>query len=137
MARIDRLPEEPKRLLQTASVLGREFSPTVLNALWEGSDSPDLLLPELKRLEFLYERPGAEEPIYVFKHALTQEVAYDSLLTTRRQALHAVAGQALEVLYADQLEDVIDRLAYHYAHTDESTKAIEYLRRFAEQAARS
>lgn len=100
MARIDRLPEEPKRLLQTASVLGREFSPRLLEAMWEGVEAPASLLVELKRLEFLYERTGAEPPFYVFKHALTQEVAYASLLTTRRRALHAAAGQALETLYA-------------------------------------
>ena len=71
MARIDRLPEESKRLLQTASVLGREFSPRLLGAIWDGSRFEPLLL-DLKRLEFLYERTSAEEPIYVFKHALTQ-----------------------------------------------------------------
>jgi class 3 adenylate cyclase len=115
MARIDRLPEVSKRLLQTASVLGREFALRLLEAMWEGSDALDSLLLELKRLEFLYERLGTAEPVYVFKHALTQEVAYESLLTTRRQALHATAGAALERLYAARLEDVYDRLAYHYA----------------------
>lgn len=63
-------------------------------------------------------------------------MAYDSLLTSRRQALHATAGRALESLYADRLEEVYDRLAYHYARTTESAKAMEYLTRFAEKAAR-
>jgi hypothetical protein len=63
-------------------------------------------------------------------------VAYESLLTSRRQALHAAAGRALEGLYAERLEEVYDRLAYHYARTTESAKAIEYLTRFAEKAAR-
>ena len=62
------------------------------------------------RLEFLYERTGVEEPTYLFKHALTQEVAYESLLTTRRQGLHA-AEQALEAWYSERLEEVQDRLA--------------------------
>jgi tetratricopeptide (TPR) repeat protein len=135
-ARIDRLSEEPKRLLQTASVLGRELPSRLLSAMW---DTPDMLegyLAELKRLEFLYERTEATELVYVFKHVLTQEVAYDSLLTSRRQALHATAGRALESLYADRLEEVYDRLAYHYARTAESANAIEYLTRFAEKAAR-
>src|SRR5205823_3886704 len=135
-ARIDRLPEEPKRLLQTASVLGREFSPRLLGMLWDTPDVLEAYLEELKRLEFLYERTEAIEPVYVFKHVLTQEVAYDSLLISRRQALHAAAGRALESLYADRLEEVYDRLAYHYARTTESAKAIEYLTRFAEKAAR-
>jgi class 3 adenylate cyclase/tetratricopeptide (TPR) repeat protein len=135
-ARIDRLPEEPKRLLQTASVLGREFSPILLKAIWEGSASIDSLLVELKRLELLYERTGAEGSLYVFKHALTQDVAYESLLTTRRQTLHAAAGQALETLYADHLEDAYDRLAYHYSNTDNAAKAVGYLTQVAENSAR-
>src|SRR5262249_27722222 len=134
-ARIDRLPEEPKRLLQTASGLGREVSPRLLSALWDTPDVLEEYLAELKRLEFLYERTGATEPVYVFKHVLTQDVAYDSLLTSRRQDLHAAAGQALERLYADRLEEVYDRLAHHYARTVESAKAIEYLTRFADKAA--
>jgi predicted ATPase len=137
MARIDRLPEAPKRLLQTAAVLGRAFSPPLLEAIWDGTRPLEPLLLDLMRLEFLFERTSAEGPMYVFKHALTQEVAYESLLTTRRQALHAAAGQALETLYAPRLEDVYDRLAYHYARTDNVAKAVAYLTRVAEKAARN
>jgi predicted ATPase len=137
MARIDRLPEGHKRLLQTVSVLGREFAPRLLEAIWDGTGPLEPLLAELKRLEFLYERMGAEESLYVFKHALTQEVAYASLLTGHRQALHAAAGQALEALYADRLEEVHDRLAYHYAHTDQAAKAVAYLTLVAAKAARN
>jgi class 3 adenylate cyclase len=98
-ARIDRLPETHKRLLQTAAVLGREFSPRLLAAIWEGADSLAPLFLELQRLEFLFERTGVDEPTYVFKHALTQDVAYASLLTgaasgvTRRR--RAGVGSAL------------------------------------------
>jgi class 3 adenylate cyclase/tetratricopeptide (TPR) repeat protein len=136
MARIDRLPDMSKQLLQTASVLGREFSLRLLEAIWEGPGRCELLLPELKRLEFLYERIGTEEPSYVFKHALTQDVAYASLLTTRRQALHAATGVALERLYAVRLGDVYDRLAYHYARAGDAAKAVAYLTLFAERVAR-
>src|SRR5262249_22079072 len=118
MARIDRLPEAHKRLLQTAAVLGREFSPRVLEAMWDSTGALEPVLLDLKRLEFLFERPGGDEPLVLFKHALTQEVTYESVLTTRRQVLHAAAGQALEQLYADRLTDAYDRLAYHYARTD-------------------
>jgi class 3 adenylate cyclase len=93
MARLDRLQEAPKRLLQTASILGREFSPQLLTAIWDGPGALGPLLQELKQLEFLYERSGNEGVLYVFKHALTQEVAYESLLTIRRQTLHAAAGR--------------------------------------------
>jgi class 3 adenylate cyclase/tetratricopeptide (TPR) repeat protein len=137
MARMDRLPEVPKRLLQTAAVLGREFSPRLLEAIWDGPKPLDPILQELRQLELLYERSGGEGVLYVFKHALTQEVAYESLLTTRRRALHAAAGRALEVQYAERLEEAYDRLAYHYARTDEADKAVAYLSRFAEKAARS
>jgi predicted ATPase len=136
-ARIDRLPEEAKRLLQTASVLGRGFSPRLLEVMWKGSGSLEPLLHQLKRLEFLYERTGIEEPMYVFKHALIQEVAYESLLNIRRQVLHAAAGQALETLYAGRLADTYDLLAYHYAKTDNAAKAVEYLTLVAEKAARN
>ncbi|MBM3225635.1 MAG: tetratricopeptide repeat protein, partial [Candidatus Tectomicrobia bacterium] len=137
MARIDRLPETSKQLLQTAAVLGREFSTSLLKHIWSGPEALESQLLELTRLEFLYERSGTEESLYVFKHALTQEVAYESLLTTQRQALHAAAGQALEVLYTGHLDDVYDRLAHHYAQTAETDKAIAYLGHFAEKAARS
>jgi tetratricopeptide (TPR) repeat protein len=124
-----------KRLLQTASVLGREFSLRLLDAIWRGPGRCEPLLLELKRLEFLYERIGAEEPSYVFKHALTQDVAYASLLTTRRQALHAATGAALERLYAVRLGDVYERLAYHYACAQDAPKAVTYLTLFAERVA--
>src|SRR5215475_11053075 len=114
MARIDRLPEAHKRLLQTASVLGREFAPRLLQALWEEPTPLEPLLVDLKRLEFLYERARGEEPVYVFTHALTQEVAYDSLLTPRRQVLHAAAGHALERLDPNWLVERSEELARHY-----------------------
>ncbi len=127
MARIDRLSEEPKRVLQTASVLGREFSLRVLDAVCQDCGDLELQLATLKRLEFLYERAGAAELTYVFKHALTQQVAYESLLSRHREALHEAAGHALETLYADRLEEQYERLAYHYTETRNAEKALDYL----------
>ena len=134
MARIDRLPEESKRLLQTASVLGREFSLSLLKRLWDETDMLAPLLVELQRQGFLDERLSTVEPLYVFKHALTQEVAYNSLLMSHRQALHLAAGQALEKLYTDRPEEAYERLSYHYANTPEADKAVEYLTLFARKA---
>jgi class 3 adenylate cyclase/tetratricopeptide (TPR) repeat protein len=134
MARIDRLPEEPKRLLQTASVLGREFSPRLLGEIWDGSDALDALLSELKRLEFVHERVGGEEPVVVFRHALIQDVAYESLLTTRRQVLHAAAGQAMERLYHEWLTERSEELAHHFRVGEAWEKAFVYLARSGEKA---
>ncbi|HEX3527763.1 MAG TPA: adenylate/guanylate cyclase domain-containing protein [Thermoanaerobaculia bacterium] len=139
MARVDRLPEDHKRLLQTASVLGREFALNLLNAMWDRTDQAEgltRLLADLKRWEFLYEEPTAEEPRYLFKHALTQEAVYQTLLTSRRRALHGEAGRAFEALYASRPEDVFDSLAYHYSEAAEEEKAVRYLVLSAEQAAR-
>ncbi len=140
MDRIDRLPDTAKRLLQAASVLGREVSPRVLETAWRGLGSGggdlSLHLATLVLSDFLYERTGADEPLYVFKHGLTQEVAYASLPAADRRGLHAAAASALETLYGDRLPEVYDRLAYHYAQTDQAEKAVLYLTRFAKQAAR-
>ena len=135
MARIDRLPEEHKRLLQTASVLGRELDLPPLARVWGNDDSLLPLLADLKRWELFYEEPTAEEPRYLFKHALTQEAVYQTLLKSRRQALHAKAGQAFEDLHAGRLEDVYDRLAYHYSAAGDAPRAVRYLSLLARQAA--
>ena len=126
MARIDRLPDAAKRLLQTASVLGREFSLRLLGTLWEGPGAVEPLLGELQRLEFVYEDTGAEEPVYVFKHVLTQEVAYGSLLHERRRALHARIVAAIETVYADRLAEQVDRLARHAFWGEVWDKAVAY-----------
>ncbi len=133
-ARLDRLPEPYKQLLQTASVLGREFSPRLLEMIWQGSGPLTSSLLDLKRLEFLYEQTRAEEPVYVFKHALTQDVAYESLLTTRRQRLHAAAGTALEALYPDGLTERSEELAYHFSLGGVWDKAFNYLTRSGDKA---
>lgn len=137
MARIDRLPEEHKRLLQTASVLGREFTLDLLLAIWDQPAALAPLLEDLKRWEFLYEAPEQDRPACFFKHALTQEAVYQSLLTSRRQALHAATGRAIETLWADHLQDAYDSLAYHWPRADEPVPAIQYLSLFAEKTARS
>ncbi|HEV2845703.1 MAG TPA: hypothetical protein VG477_12705, partial [Thermoanaerobaculia bacterium] len=108
----------------------------LLTAVWERPDELGALLSALKRWEFLYEEPTAEEPRYLFKHGLTQEAVYQTLLTGRRRSLHAAAGRAFEALHEDRLEDVYDSLAYHYSEADVPEKAVHYLSLFAEKAAR-
>src|SRR5262249_20379145 len=87
MGRIVRLPEEPRRCLQAASVLGRSFSLDQLQRIWGSASEAAAYLSDLRRLEFVYETRGAGRP-HRFKHALTQEVAYASLLPTERERLH-------------------------------------------------
>src|SRR5947207_2751143 len=75
-------------------------------------------------------------PEYIFKHALTQEVAYNALLVERRKQLHERAGQALESMFAEQLDDHLDELAHHFRRSDNVSKAVEYLGRAGQQALR-
>jgi len=137
MARLDRLPESPKQLLSTAAVIGRNVPRWLLDMPWEGSGDLDTHLRVLQRLEFLYEYVASDEPTYHFKHALTRDVAYESLHLQRRQSLHAAAGRGLEERYAGRLEDAVEHLAYHYAHSTVSAKAVTYLTQLADRAARS
>jgi class 3 adenylate cyclase len=137
MARIDRLPAEAKRLLQIASILGREFSLPLLGAVWGDEPSLDRSLRDLTRLGFVVEEAGAREPTYAFTHALTQEVAYDSLLTTQRETLHESAAHALEALHRDRLAEFAELLAYHFARSANLDKAVEYLALANQKAARA
>jgi predicted ATPase len=92
------------------------------------------MLADLQMAEFIYEQPSLGDVEFTFKHALTQEVAYQSLLTERRRILHERAGAAIEKLLADRPEEHIDQLAHHYGRSTNLTKAIEYMQRAGEQA---
>ena len=134
MARIDRLPEGPRHLLQTAAVLGRTCPRRLLEALWEGPGDLEALVQALQRGELLYERHGEAEPLYVFKHALTQEVAYDSLLQEQRRTLHTRVVTAIEGLSHDRLAEQIDRLAHHARQGELWDKAVLYCRQAGTRA---
>ena len=125
-ARIDRLPEPARRLLQSASVVGREAPLELLKAVCDDQNGIEATLGILKRAELMHERQGPSEPVVVFKHVLTQEVAYDSLLTPRKQALHEIAGRAIERLYADRLQENYELLAHHYGRSSDTGKALDY-----------
>jgi tetratricopeptide (TPR) repeat protein len=136
-ARIDRLPERAKLLLQSAAVLGREFSESLLRAIADAPDRVDADLRELTRLEFLHERADADEPAYVFKHALTQDVAYATLVAPRRRALHRRAAEALGALDADRKDELAPMLAHHYLEAEAWAEATVHARRAAEIASRA
>jgi class 3 adenylate cyclase/tetratricopeptide (TPR) repeat protein len=136
MARIDRLPDEGKRLLQTAAVIGREFSLRLLRPIWQGAGSLENHLRELCRLEFIDERGAADEAVFVFRHALTQETAYASLLERQRRARHGVVGRALEDLYCGRADEVAELLALHFGRSNEGEKAVDYAILAAEKSQR-
>ncbi len=135
LARIDQLDEEPRRLLRTASVLGREFGTPLLAEVWGGSPVEGLL-EELRRREFVVQEPGAGDPQFAFRHALTQDVAYSGLLDRRRRELHRAAGEALERLHAGHTDEVADRLGYHFSSAGAHEEAARYLAIAAERALR-
>ncbi|UCE34045.1 MAG: guanylate cyclase, partial [Deltaproteobacteria bacterium] len=128
MARVDSLPEEIKGLLQIVSAVGREFSYELIRRV-TGISQEELLshLSVLKDSELLYERGIYPQSTYIFKHALTQEVAYNSLLIKRRKEIHGEIGGAIEALYPDRLQEYCELLAYHYSHSANTDKAMEYL----------
>jgi tetratricopeptide (TPR) repeat protein len=135
-ARIDRLPPAEKQLLQTLAVIGREFPlPLIRGVTQLADDELERMLAGLQMGEFLYEQPAIPDVEYTFKHALTQEVAYNSVLTERRTLLHGQTAAALEALHSGNLEDHLAELAHHYSRSRNAAKAVEYLRRAAEQAA--
>src|SRR5229473_865388 len=134
-ARIDRLGAEQKELLQTMAVIGRESSVALIRQMASPSGGElEQMLSVLQAGEFIYEQPAAAEIEYIFKHALTQEVAYNSLLMERRKLLHERAAMRMESLYADRLDDHLSDLAHHYSRSDNDAKAIEYLGRAGRQA---
>ena len=105
-SRIDRLPRNEKDLLQTLAVLGREFALKLAQRVTHTSgDDLERMLSQLQFGEFILEQPAAGEVEYIFKHALTQEVAYNSMLGERRRALHERTARAIEELYANQLNN--------------------------------
>jgi class 3 adenylate cyclase/tetratricopeptide (TPR) repeat protein len=136
-ARIDRLEEAQKRTLQLASVIGREFTRRLLDRLAEVRARTEEVLRELKAIELIYEKSTFPELAYMFKHALTHEVAYNSLLVRRRKELHRLIGLAIEELYTDRLTEQHEVLAYHFAKGEEWRKALEYLLKAAEKATKA
>jgi class 3 adenylate cyclase len=133
-ARLDRLAEPQKRTVQTASVIGREFALTLLQRVSELHEDLERSLGELKRIELIYERRGLGELEYVFRHALTQDVAYTLLLQAERRRLHALIGAAIEDVYAGRLEERVEELVYHFARGEAWDKVVRYAREAAEKA---
>jgi class 3 adenylate cyclase/tetratricopeptide (TPR) repeat protein len=135
-ARIDRLSPHAKELLQTLAVIGSQFPLELVRQVVQlPDDRLDPLLDVLQAGEFIYERPARGDIEYTFKHALTREVTYASILSERRKALHAQIGMAIERLNSARLEDQVPVLAHHFREAADAERAIQYSRRAGEQAA--
>jgi predicted ATPase/class 3 adenylate cyclase len=134
-ARIDRLPGDHKQLLQRLAVVGHECPLSLARRLASMAEPQvERILADLQSAEFIYEEAAVADTEYVFKHALTQEVAYNSILIEARKLLHERVGQTIEALFAQQLDDHLTVLAHHYGRSNNMDKAIEYLGRAGQQA---
>ena len=134
-ARIDRLSAESKDLLQTVAVIGKDFPLALVREITEKPDDEiDSMLNNLQLAEFIYEQPAVGDVQYTFKHALTHDVAYNSVLIERRKLLHERIGSAMEASFAQSIDDHLSQLAYHYSRSANVRKALEYLRLAGRQA---
>lgn len=135
-ARIDRLATDEKRLLATAAVIGKDVPFALLQAV---SDQDELSLRQglahLQSMEFLYETAIFPDLEYTFKHGLTHEVAYGTLLNEQRRQLHGHIAEAMQRLYADRLTEQVDRLAHHAFRGEQWQQAVGYLRQAGAKAA--
>jgi class 3 adenylate cyclase len=135
-ARMDRLEDSLKRILQVASVIGRDFAFRILQTITGMKEELKSYLLSLQGLEFIYEKRLFPELEYIFKHALTQEVAYNSLLLKRRKEIHEKTGRAIEELYHDRLEEQVNLLQHHFSRAENWPKAVHYGRQAADKARR-
>jgi tetratricopeptide (TPR) repeat protein len=137
LTRIDRLHEDLKYVLQVASAIGRVFSYPLLAQVVEPGTDVEPILGQLADLDFVYVTALAPQREYSFKHVLTQETMYQTLLRPKREEYHERIGKAIEALYAERLEEYYELLAYHYVRSGNKDKAVEYLDLANQKAARA
>ncbi|RLC71273.1 MAG: hypothetical protein DRI52_05465 [Chloroflexi bacterium] len=137
MARIDRLEAETKYVLQCASVIGRLFRYRLLGHLVRHERELDRYLEELEEKELVYEERSVPELEYAFKHALTQEATYQSILEQRRREFHRQVAEGIERLYRDRMEEFYEELAHHWERSGNKEKTLEYLVKAGAKAARN
>jgi class 3 adenylate cyclase/tetratricopeptide (TPR) repeat protein len=134
-ARLDRLGEPQKRTVQTASVIGREFGLDLLRRVSDVQEQLERALGDLQRIELIYEKAGYGNAEYVFRHALTQDVAYTSLLQAERKRLHTLIGSAIEEVYAGRLDEHAEELVHHFTRGEVSERVARYARDAGDRAA--
>jgi ABC-type oligopeptide transport system substrate-binding subunit len=127
LARIDRLQEDVRRTLQLASVIGKSFLYRLLESIASAERQLDQHLSQLQRADLVREKTRRPELEYIFRHSLTQQAAYNSLLIERRREFHRKVGEALEGLFTDRPEEFYGLLAHHFDAAGEQDKAVDYL----------
>jgi class 3 adenylate cyclase/tetratricopeptide (TPR) repeat protein len=137
MTRIDRLDEATRNLVRTASVIGRNFFYKILSEVASNIEEIDRRLDHLKEIQLIRERKRMEELEYLFKHALAQEAAYNSILLQRRKDLHNKVARSIEKVFSDRLHEFYGMLAYHYSMGEDLDRAEEYMIRAGEEAMKS
>ncbi len=137
MSRIDRLDEETRSLIRTASVIGRYFFYKIIAQVAQNISDIDRRLSYLEDIQLIRERKRMDELEYLFKHALAQEAAYDSILIQKRKELHLHVAQAIESVFAGRLHEFYGMLAYHYSRGEDVNKSEEYMLKAGEEAMKS
>ncbi|CAB5131627.1 Adenylate cyclase (EC / Guanylate cyclase (EC [Olavius algarvensis associated proteobacterium Delta 3] len=127
-SRLDRLDRHSQDSLRLASVIGLEFARRILEQITTSQERLSNSLENLKLLELIQQTQVVPEAEYMFKHAITQEVTYETLLKQKRKELHAIVGRAIEELYAERLEEYYEMLAYHFRRGEDWDKAFRYNR---------
>ena len=132
--RLDRLDRDAREVLRVASVIGREFSCGVLEHVLAGAIDPAPPLERLKGAGLIQQTSVVPEPAYRFKHVLTQEVTYETLLEHQRKTLHGAVGRALERLYPERMDERLELLAHHFSRAEVWSEAVRYGVQAAERA---
>jgi tetratricopeptide (TPR) repeat protein len=137
MSRIDRLDEATRNLVRTASVIGRNFFYRILTEVASTIEEIDRRLDYLKEIQLIRERKRMEELEYLFKHALAQEAAYESILIQRRKEIHQKVARSIEKVFNERLHEFYGMLSYHYSMGEDLDKAEEYMIKAGEEAMKS
>jgi tetratricopeptide (TPR) repeat protein len=132
--RLDRLDQQSKRILQKASVIGRDFLYEILKRISEFEEQIDRELSQLERLDLIRTRALQPDIEYMFKHALTQEIVYNGLLKKQRREIHENIARVIESVFEDRLTEFSETLAYHFARGQSTARAVDYLVKSGEKS---
>jgi class 3 adenylate cyclase len=137
LSRIDKLDEETRSLLKTASVIGRNFFHKIITDVVEHTDDIDAKISYLKEVQLIRQGKRMDEIEYLFKHALAQEATYESILVQKRKELHRKVAESIERVFLERLHEFFGMLAYHFSQGDNLEKAEEYMIKAADEALKS